>query len=121
MSIQPVDNDFHIVRREQSARSRQFQGVLTQVIYESDTLEILRTEMDARSGFDNLELGDFSAVHMVIEGTPVVRASDRSADLMPGDSIVFGEQTAYTITNGAPSRSVILSVLFKVLATEHRA
>ena len=32
---------------------------------------------------------------------------------MPGDSIVFADENAYTISNGAPTRSVFLSVLFK--------
>ncbi len=88
------------------------------MIYECDALEILRTEMAAGSAFDSLEFGDFSAVHVVIDGTPVFRASNRSADLMPGDSIIFSDEEPYTILNGAPSRSVILSILFKTFATE---
>lgn len=107
------DNELKIVRREQSARSRQHRGVLTRVIYECDSLEILRTEMDEGSAFDSLEFGDFSAVHFVIDGTPVFRASNRSADLMPGDSIVFNDEKPYSILNGAHSRSVLLSILFK--------
>lgn len=83
------------------------------MIYECDALEVLRTEMDAGSAFDSPEFGDFSAVHFVINGTPVFRTSTRSADLMPGDSIIFSDETRYTILNGAPSRSVILSILFK--------
>ncbi len=107
------DSELKIVRREQSARSRQHRGVLTRVIYECDALEILRTEMDEGSAFDSLEFGDFSAVHFVIDGTPVFRASNRSADLMPGDSIVFNDEKPYSILNGAHSRSVLLSILFK--------
>lgn len=116
-----MDNDVKIVRREQSARSRQHRGVLTEVIYERDALEILRTEMETGSTCDSLEFGDFSAVHYVIGGTPAFRTADQSADLMPGDSIIFDDQKSYTILNGAPSRSVILSILFKTFATEIRA
>lgn len=116
-----MDTDLKIVRREQSARSRQHRGVLTQVIYECDALEVLRTEMDTGSAFDSLEFGEFSAIHFVIDGTPVFRASNRSADLMPGDSIIFSDETRYTILNGAPSRSVILSILFKTGAMDARA
>lgn len=114
----PVDSELNIVRREQSARSRQHRGVLTQVIYECDALQILRTEMEMESAYDSQEFGDFSAVHFVIGGTPVFRTSRQTADLMPGDSIIFNDETPYTIVNGAPSGSVILSILFKVLATE---
>ena len=116
-----MDNDLKIVRREQSARSRQHRGVLTQVIFECDALEVLRTEMDAGSAFDSLEFGNFSAVHFVIGGTPVFRTQHQSADLMPGDSIIFNDERPYTILNGAPSRSVILSILFKTFVTETRA
>ncbi len=116
-----MDNELKIVRREQSARSRQHRGVLTQVIYECDALEILRTEMEIGSACDSPEFGDFSAVHFVIGGTPVFRTSHQSANLMPGDSIIFNDERPYTILNGAPSRSVILSVLFKTLASEIRA
>lgn len=108
-----MDNGHQIVRREQSARSRQHRGVLTQVIYERDALEVLRTEIDAGSAFESLEFGDFSAVHYVIDGTPVFRGSNRCAALMPGDSIVFSDESRYTILNSAPLRSVILSVLFR--------
>jgi len=95
--------------------------VLTQVIHECDALEILRTEMDAGSVVDSLEFGDFFAVHLVIDGTAVFRASSRTADLMPGDSIVFDDEQPYTILNGAPSRSVVLSILWKTSAIGIRA
>lgn len=85
------------------------------MIYECDALEVLRMEMDAGSAFDSQEFGDLSAVHFVIEGTPLFRAASRFADLMPGDSIVFNDESPHTIVNGAPSRSVILSILFKSL------
>ena len=107
-----------IVRREQSARSRQHRGVLAQVIYERDGLEILRTEMDPGSVCDSREFGDFYSTHHVIDGTPVFRTSHECADLMPGDSIVFSDGDAYTISNGAPTRSVFLSVLFKPCAVQ---
>lgn len=116
-----MDSGLKIVRREQSARSWQHRGVLAEVIYECDTLEILHTEMETGSACDGLEFGDFSAVHYVIGGTPAFRTADQSTDLMPGDSIIFDDQKPYTILNGAPSRSVILSVLFKTFATESRA
>ncbi|MBI2319019.1 MAG: hypothetical protein HYU75_18995 [Betaproteobacteria bacterium] len=94
---------------------------MTQVIYESDALEVLRIEMDAGSVCESGEFGDFRAVHFVIGGNPGFRSANRSADLVPGDSIVFSEQAPYTVTNGAPSRSVILSVLFRPPATDVRA
>ncbi|MBI2225393.1 MAG: hypothetical protein HYU44_10680 [Betaproteobacteria bacterium] len=124
--MSPLDSGFKIVRREQSVRSRQHRGVLTEVIYESDTLEILRTEMERTememgSACDSLEFGDFSAVHFVIGGTPGFRTAIEAADLMPGDSIIFNSETPYTILNGAPSRTVILSILFRTFATEIRA
>lgn len=116
-----MGNEPTIVRREQSARSRQHRGVLSQVIYESDALEVLRTEMEAGSACQSQEFGDYSAVHFVIDGNPGFRSGNQSADLVSGDSIVFSEEVPYTITNGAPSRSVILSVLFRSLTTEVRA
>jgi len=64
-----------IIRHEQSARSRQHRGVLSQVIYERDGLQILRTEMESGSVCDSQEFGDFSTMHYVIDGTPV-RGSD---------------------------------------------
>jgi mannose-6-phosphate isomerase-like protein (cupin superfamily) len=114
-----VDSELKIVRREQSARSRQHRGVLTEVIYESASLEIRRTEMDTGSTCGSLEFGDFSAVHFVIGGTPVFRTPHESADLMPGDSIIFTAERPYTILNDAPSRSVILSILFKGVDLAH--
>lgn len=117
----PSDQALRIVRREQSARSRQHRGVLAQVIYECDALEILRTEMKAGSAWDSLEFGDFHAVHFVIDGTSLIRTPHQFAVLMPGDSIVFTDESPYTISNGAPSRLVILSVLFKSSAAEARA
>jgi len=115
------DSGFNIVRRAQSARSRQHRGVLTEVIYECAALEIRRTEMETGSTCGSLEFGDLSAVHFVIGGTPVFRTPHQSADLMTGDSIIFTDERPYTILNGAPSRSVILSILFKRFATEIRA
>ena len=112
-----MTSSLRIVRREQSARSRQHGGVLTQVIYERDGLEILRTEMEAGSVCDSREFGDFSSAHYVIDGTPAFRSPQEWADLMPGDSIVFSDENAYTIANRAPARSVFLSVLFKPCAT----
>lgn len=110
-------NGFKIIRREQSVRSRQHRGVLSQVICERDELEILRTEMESGSVCDSREFGDFSSAHYVIDGTPVFRTSHECADLMSGDSVVFPEESVYTISNGAPTRVVFLSVLFKPCAT----
>ena len=112
-----MTSSLRIVRREQSARSRQHGGVLTQVIYERDGLEILRTEMEAGSVCDSREFGDFSSAHYVIDGTPAFRSPQEWVDLMPGDSIVFSDEDTYTIANRAPARSVFLSVLFKPCAT----
>ena len=86
------------------------------MIYERDGLEILRTEMDSGSVCDSGEFGDFHCAHYVIDGTPVFRSPQECADLMPGDSIVFSDQNAYTIANRAPASSVFLSVLFKTFA-----
>ena len=116
-----MDSGLRIVRREQSARSRQYRGVLTEVIYECAVLEVRRTEMETGSTCGSLEFGEFSAVHFVIGGTPVFRTPHRSTDLMPGDSIIFTDGKPYTVLNGAPSRSVILSILFKADLTEIRA
>ena len=115
-----MDSGLKIVRREQSARSRQHRGVLTEVIYECAALEIRRTDMETGSTCDSLEFGDFSAVHFVIGGTPVFRTPHQSADLMPGDSIIFTDERPYTILNSAPSHSIILSVLYKTFAAEVR-
>jgi len=87
------------------------------VIYERDALEILHTEMDSGSVFNRREFRDFAPVHYVIDGTPVFRQLHEYADLMPSDCIVFLDQNTYTISNGAPDRSVFLSVLFKPCAT----
>ena len=116
-----MDSGLRIVRREQSARSRQHRGVLTEVIYECATVEVRRTEMETGSTCGSLEFGEFSAVHFVIGGTPLFRTPRQSADLMPGDSIIFTDERPYTILNCAPSRSVILSILFKTFATKIRA
>jgi len=113
-----MDSGFKIISREQSARSRQHRGILTQVICEFETLQVLRIEMESGSICDGQEFGDFAAVHMVVDGTPAFSTVEHSADLMPGDSIVFSINTLYAISNRAPARAVILSVLFKPCATE---
>ena len=91
------------------------------MIYECDAVEILRTEMETGSTCDSLEFGDFSAVHFVIGGTPGFRTPRQSADLMPGESIIFNEDGPYTILNDAPSRAVILSILFRTPVPAMRA
>jgi len=112
-----MGSSLKIIRREQSARSREHRGVHSLVIYERDGMEILRTEMEPGSVCDSQEFGDFSAAHYVVDGTPVFRQRHECADLMPGDSIIFLDPDSYTISNGAPDRSVFLSVLFKPGAT----
>jgi hypothetical protein len=116
-----MDSGLTIVRREQSPRSRQQRRVLTGALCECAALEIRRTEMETASTCDSLEFGDFSTAHFVINGTPVFRTPHQAANLLPGDSIIFSDERPYTILNGAPSRSVILSILFKTFAKEIRA
>lgn len=116
-----ASNQFRILRREQSTRSREHRGVLTRVIYESDALEVLCTEMEVGSSCANPEFGAFSAVHFVVDGNPGFQGATQSADLVPGDSIIFPVEAPYTITNSAPSHSVILSVLFRTGAADARA
>ena len=103
----------NILRSEECIRSLQHRGVLIRVIHECDTLQILRTDIDPGSTVDNIELADSPAYHLVLDGNPVFHASNRSDDLMPGDSIVFSDDRPYTVSNSAPSRSVILTVLFR--------
>ena len=91
------------------------------VIYEWDSLEILRTEMEPGSTLEKDEVGRFPVIHFVIEGSPAVSAGGESNDLMPGDSIELREEKEYKISNPVSSRSVILSILFKTFATETRA
>jgi hypothetical protein len=102
-----------VLRSEQCVRSRQYRGVIIRVIHEGPSIEVLRTEMEAGTALDHIEFGDFRALHFVEDGSAVFRCREQAADLMPGDSIAFGEATPYTISNRAPSRSVILSMLFK--------
>ncbi|HEX9145583.1 MAG TPA: hypothetical protein VGA09_15025 [Candidatus Binatia bacterium] len=102
-----------ILRREESLRSRQYRGVFVRVIYEGDSLEILRTEMDSKSALEGHEIGLFPVVHFIVEGSPVLLVGSQSSDLMPGDSINLRADEKYRISNSASSRSVILSILFK--------
>jgi hypothetical protein len=113
-----LDTGAKILRSGGCLRSRQYRGVFIRVIHECDALQILRTEIGPGSTFDNLEMGDSPAYHFVVDGSPVFRASNQSAALMPGDSIVFNDEKPYTISNLAPSRSVILTVLFKTSEME---
>jgi mannose-6-phosphate isomerase-like protein (cupin superfamily) len=102
-----------ILRREESLRSRQYRGVFVRVIYEGDSLEILRTEMDSKSALEDHEIGIFPVMHFIVEGSPVFVVGNQSADLMPGDSINLRPDEKYRISNSASSRTVILSILFK--------
>jgi mannose-6-phosphate isomerase-like protein (cupin superfamily) len=102
-----------IFRREQSLRSQQYRGVLVRVVYEGDSLEILRTEMEPGSALDDHEIGIFPVIHFIIDGSPTFVVANQCGDLMPGDSIVLRSNEQYRISNPASSRSVILSILFK--------
>ena len=108
-----------ILRRGESLRSRQYRGVLVRVIYEGDSFEILRTEMESQSVLEDHEIGIFPAVHFIVEGSPAFLIGSQSGDdLMPGDSIHVPADENYRISNIASSRSVILSILFKSAAQE---
>jgi len=102
-----------VLRREESLRSRQYRGVFVRVIYEWDTIEILRTEMDPGSMVEDREIGNFPVIHFVIEGSPIFLVANQSADLIPGDSISLRADENYRISNPASSRSIILTVLIK--------
>lgn len=102
-----------IFRREESLRSRQYRGVLVRVVYEWDSLEILRTEMEPGSALDDHEIGIFPVIHFIIDGSPIFIVANQCGDLMPGDSIALRSDEKYRISNPASSRSVILSILFK--------
>ena len=102
-----------IFRREESLRSRQYRGVLVRVVYEWDSLEILRTEMEPGSALDDHEIGIFPVIHFIIDGSPIFVVANECGDLMPGDSIALRSDEKYRISNPASSRSVILSILFK--------
>ena len=100
-----------ILRREESLRSRQYRGVFISVIYEWNSLEILRTEMEPGSALVDREIGSFPVVHFVIQGSPVFTVADRTCDLIPGDSIALRADENYRISNAASSRSIILTIL----------
>lgn len=102
-----------ILRREESLRSRQYRGVFVRVIYEWDSLEILRTEMEPGSALEDREIGIFPVIHFVIEGSPVFHVANQTNDLMPGDSIALEEGEEYRISNPTSSRSSFLSFVFK--------
>lgn len=108
-----MDSVTNIIRSGECVRSLQHRGVLICVIHERDALQVVRTDIDPGSACDNLQFGDLPAYHLVLDGNPVFRASDRLDRLMPGDSIIFSDERPYTVSNNAPSRSVILTVLFR--------
>ena len=105
----------HILRREESLRSRQYRGVFVSVIYEWNSLEILRIEMEPGSALVDREIGTFPVIHFIIEGSPVFVVANQSCDLIPGDSIALRADESYRISNAASSRSIILSILDKSL------
>jgi len=109
-----------ILRREESLRSRQYRGVCVRVLYERDSWEILRTEMEPGSALDDREIGIFPAIHFVIEGSPVFQVANQTHDLMPGDSIALEDRERYKISNPISSRSSFLSFFFKNSATQKK-
>lgn len=102
-----------ILRREESLRSRQYRGVFVSVIYEWNSLEILRIEMEPGSALVDREIGTFPVIHVVIEGSPVFVVANQSCDLIPGDSIALRVEESYRISNAASSRAIILTILDK--------
>lgn len=102
-----------VLKREESLRSRQHRGVCVRVIYERDSLEVLRTEMEPGSSLDNGEVGNFCVIHFIIEGSPAISAASESSDLMPGDSVILNGDEKHTITNPTFSRATLLSIVFK--------
>jgi len=115
-----AERTLKILRREESLRSRQYRGVCVRVLYERDSWEILRTDMEAGSALDDREIGIFPAIHFVIEGSPVFQVAHQTHDLMPGDSIALEEREQYKISNPTSSRSSFLSFLVKNSATQKK-
>lgn len=108
-----ANNAIRIVRREQSLRSIRQKGLHTRLLYENEWLEVLCTEMETRSFLEQGNLWSFPAVLLVIEGSPVVQNRDYVAMLLPGDSVFLEGSAGYRISNPAPSRSVIWTLLLK--------
>ena len=108
------------LRREESLRSRQYRGVCVRVLYERDSWEILRIDMDRGSSLDDREIGIFPAIHFVIEGSPVFQVANQTHDLMPGESIALEDREKYKISNPTSSRSSFLSFLVKNSATQKK-
>lgn len=102
-----------ILRREESLRSRQYRGVIVSVLYERDSLEVLRIVMEPGSALIDREIGSFPTIHFVIEGSPVFVVANQSGDLIPGDSIALQAGESYRISNSASSRSTLLTMLDK--------
>lgn len=102
-----------ILRREESLRSRQYRGVIVSVLYERDSLEVLRIVMEPGSALIDREIGSFPAIHFVVEGSPVFVVANQSGDLIPGDSIALPAGESYRISNPASSRSALLTMLDK--------
>ena len=102
-----------ILRREESLRSRQYRGVFVSVLYERDSLEVLRIVMEPGSALIDREIGSFPGIHFVIEGSPVFVAANQSGDLIPGDSIALQAGESYRISNPASSRATLLTILDK--------
>jgi hypothetical protein len=102
-----------IVRHEESLKSRQYRGIWVRVLYECEGLQILRTEMEPDSVFDDPDVMHLTGIHFVIDGSPVFRVANQRTDLMPGDSIALHNGQPCTVSNLTNSRSSILSFLFK--------
>jgi len=69
--------------------------------------------MDPGSRLEDREIGNFSVIHFVVEGSLVFLMGNQSDDLMPGDSIELREEEPYRVSNPTSSRSSFLSFLFK--------
>lgn len=55
------------------------------------------TRMETATTSDSLEIGNFSAVHFNISGTPLCRTPHQAANLMPGESVILTSERACTI------------------------
>lgn len=110
-----------ILRHEDSLRSRQYGGICVRVLYECDGLEILRIDMEPKAVLDDDDMMRVHGLHFIIGGNPVFRVGSQNSDLMPGDSITFGDGEHCTVSNPTSSRSSILSFLFKTSSPCHSA
>ena len=107
------NESIRIVKHEESLRSVQHRGVRMRVLYEDERLEIVNSEMEPHSSLEFDYSVDFSAFHLVLEGSPLLEGKDRIEALLPGDSVYLPDGTGHRISNPASSRSVIWTLLEK--------